>query len=588
MFRLICGCLLLFFSALPVEAAKRVALVVGNSAYEHVAELANPANDAADMSAKLRSLGFTVIEGRDLGLTDLRGKVREFVSALTDAEMGLFYYAGHGLQVSGENYIAPVDARLETFDDLDFEALPIGMVLSAMERKTKTNLVFLDACRNNPLARNLARSMGTRSAEVGRGLARISSGVGTLISFSTQPGNVALDGTGRNSPFTSALVKHIGTPGEDIARSLRKVRNDVLNATGGKQVPWENSSLTGDVILNASLSPATTVQIQPQPVPEPGPSVDEVVKAAIKVNTPRGWDLLRRSHGSSVMARPDVLRALSKDGQAGPPAQTREASLRLSTQQKRQVQSALNDAGYTVGSADGVWGSRTRAGIRDLQADLGMENTGFVDETVLEHLGISRPVTRDDSTFANAKFAWSHDPDALRLLGEDERIVEIAECLGRRRSVYGRRGNSLYFVVISSSSFREYVTLFEKCGGYPASVTSKAENDFIYSLIEDEVEFFEFGFDAKNGYSYKGGPYFGMRQDPVAREPDGGWRWYNGEAVGYTNWRPGRPKESRKGQNNAQYHTDRRGRVDLKKTDARGWFDNRGHWAKSAVMEVDF
>lgn len=233
----------------PAHAEKRVALVIGNSAYRNVPVLPNPRNDAAAMAEKLEGMGFEVVSGEDLDLAALRAKVREFVGRLNGAQTALFFYAGHGLQVSGENYMAPVDAKLASRIDLDFETVPMSLVLSAMEQSAKVNLVFLDACRDNPLAENLARSMGTRSAAVGRGLARIGSGVGSLVAFSTQPGNVALDGSGANSPYTTALLKHLGEPGEDIARSLVRVRNDVLAATGGKQVPWENSSLTGEVVL---------------------------------------------------------------------------------------------------------------------------------------------------------------------------------------------------------------------------------------------------------------------------------------------------------------------------------------------------
>ena len=135
-----------------------------------------------------------------------------------------------------------------------------------MEREERVNLVFLDACRDNPLARNLALSMGTRSASVGTGLAAVETGVGTLISYATQPGNVALDGSGKNSPFTESLLKHIETPGEDIAVILRKVRSDVISKTQGKQVPWGNSSLTGQVILKDKLvKPAKQEQEKPAP-----------------------------------------------------------------------------------------------------------------------------------------------------------------------------------------------------------------------------------------------------------------------------------------------------------------------------------
>lgn len=236
-------------SALPALAAKRVALVIGNAAYENVVALRNPRNDAEDVSGKLEKLGFEVTVGTDLSLDAMRRKIREFVTTLPGSDVALFFYAGHGLQVDGKNYMAPLDARLTSYDDLEFEALPMELVLSAMERNSKTNLIFLDACRNNPLAENLARSMGTRSTAVGRGLAPVDTGVGTLISFATQPGNVALDGTGRNSPFTEALLRHLGRPGQDITRSMVDVRRDVLASTGGKQVPWDSSSLTGELIL---------------------------------------------------------------------------------------------------------------------------------------------------------------------------------------------------------------------------------------------------------------------------------------------------------------------------------------------------
>ncbi|TIL67164.1 caspase family protein [Mesorhizobium sp.] len=244
--------LILLFTAVSADALadRRVALVMGNSAYQNVHGLSNPKNDASDMTAKLKDLGFEVVTGLDLDLARMRVTIRNFIKKLDRADIALFYYSGHGLQVNGNNYMAPVDAHLSSYDDLDFETLPMDLVLAAMERASKVNLVFLDACRDNPLAENLARSMGTRSGSVGRGLAKLGSGVGSLIAFATQPGNVAFDGSGRNSPFTTALLRHLGTPGQDITRDLVHVRRDVLEATYGKQVPWDNSSLTGDVVLN--------------------------------------------------------------------------------------------------------------------------------------------------------------------------------------------------------------------------------------------------------------------------------------------------------------------------------------------------
>jgi hypothetical protein len=246
---LIVGCLIA-----PPRAigAKRVALVIGNSAYEHTAPLTNPKHDAADMSVVLKALGFRVIEGLDLDKAEMDRIVRDFADALSDAQAGLFFYAGHGLQVAGENYLVPTDAKLTTAAALDFEMLRLALVQRVMERATETNIIFLDACRDNPLARNLARAMGTRSGNIGRGLAAVESGVGTLISFSTQPGNVALDGTGRNSPFAAALVKQLSSTSEDLSALLIAVRNDVMQETQRKQVPWEHSALTGRFYFNTA------------------------------------------------------------------------------------------------------------------------------------------------------------------------------------------------------------------------------------------------------------------------------------------------------------------------------------------------
>ena len=233
------------------RAEKRVALVIGNAAYQNTAALNNPSNDAADLSAALQRLDFEVIEGRDLDKRAMERLVRQFGIKLAGADVALFFYAGHGLQVGGQNYLVPIDAKLASEGDVDFESLPVSLVARQMEREAKTSLILLDACRDNPLSRNLARAMSTRSSQVGQGLAEVKTGVGTLIAFSTQPGYVALDGVGRNSPYAEALLKYIEAPGQDVSGVLVEVRNDVLKATGGKQVPWEHTSLTGQVYLKA-------------------------------------------------------------------------------------------------------------------------------------------------------------------------------------------------------------------------------------------------------------------------------------------------------------------------------------------------
>ena len=279
--RVVVGIVLLVLpTALCAQAEKRVALVIGNSAYKHTPKLANPSNDAADMAAALKKHGFKVFEGVDLDKPGFDRKVRDFATALKGSEVGVFFYAGHGLQVAGQNYLVPIDAKAEGIEALDFEMVRVDVIHRLMERQTDTNILFLDACRDNPLARNLARSMGTRSAEIGRGLAAVESGIGTLISFSTQPGNVALDGSGRNSPFAGALLKQLSDSNDDLSGMLIAVRNDVMKETKRRQVPWEHSALTGRFYFSAaaprvSQAPSSQLAAVPPPsAPRAPPSVE--------------------------------------------------------------------------------------------------------------------------------------------------------------------------------------------------------------------------------------------------------------------------------------------------------------------------
>ncbi|MEZ5818475.1 MAG: caspase family protein [Hyphomicrobiaceae bacterium] len=276
------------FGTLPGLAAQRIALVIGNAAYKETTPLKNTLNDAKDVAAALKRLGFEVLEGLDLDKRAMERLIRRFDQELTGAEVALFFYAGHGLQVAGQNYLVPTDARLAAEGDIDFESLPLNLVLRRMEREARTSLVLLDACRDNPLARNLARTMGTRSTNVGQGLAEVRTGVGTLIAFSTQPGNVALDGSARNSPYTTALLRNIETPGRDVLSTLAAVRGEVVRATSGRQVPWEHTSLLGPVILRPGAAGTPPLAAASQGASSP--SGNPVTTAAR-----RDWEVVENS-----------------------------------------------------------------------------------------------------------------------------------------------------------------------------------------------------------------------------------------------------------------------------------------------------
>jgi hypothetical protein len=227
-------------------AGRRVALVIGNSNYATVPKLDNPSNDAKAVAQKLRDLGFSVTLFLDLDKENFERELRAFAESLNGAEAAVFFYAGHGLRVDGRNYMVPVDANVANEADLPFQLVAVDIALQRLASQRITNIVILDACRNNPLGETLAKSLGERADSVGQGLASLYAGVGTLISFSTQPGNVALDGDGANSPFTEALVNHIATPNVDVQVMMRQVRRDVVSRTENQQVPWDDSSLVDE------------------------------------------------------------------------------------------------------------------------------------------------------------------------------------------------------------------------------------------------------------------------------------------------------------------------------------------------------
>lgn len=238
--RLIVNLVLLAIPLSAVATEKRIALVIGNSDYDY-APLENPRNDAALMANTLRDVGFEVIEQVDASQRQMKRAIKTFGKKLTLAgqdSVGLFYFAGHGVQVKGRNYLIPVDAEIDTEADVDIEAVYANSVLSQLEYSgARLSIIILDACRNNPYARSFRSGL--------RGLARMEATRGALIAYATAPGSVASDGAGQNSPYTKSLAKFIKSPGLPIERLFREVRNQVDQTTEGEQTPWESSSLIG-------------------------------------------------------------------------------------------------------------------------------------------------------------------------------------------------------------------------------------------------------------------------------------------------------------------------------------------------------
>jgi uncharacterized caspase-like protein len=250
----------------PAWAGKRVALIIGNSAYQNVPPLSNPVNDGAMMAATLKGAGFDVVDSRhDLSAIETRRALRDFSDAAYDADVAVVYYAGHGMEVDGANYLIPVDAKLERDTDVFDEALSLERILVAAEPAKQLRLVVLDACRDNPFAKLMKRTVASRA--IGRGLAKIEpTSPNTLIAYSAKAGSTAADGDAKNSPFTIALAKHLTTPGLDVRRAFGFVRDDVLKATGNRQEPFVYGSLGGDDVPLVPV-PARAASPASEPVP---------------------------------------------------------------------------------------------------------------------------------------------------------------------------------------------------------------------------------------------------------------------------------------------------------------------------------
>ncbi|MER9654569.1 caspase domain-containing protein [Mesorhizobium sp. M0152] len=226
-----------------IRSAGRFALVIGNSDYQHAPSLPNGKKDAAAIATALQNLGFGVSLSLNVNHEAMREAVEQFSRSLRPGDVSLFYYAGHGLQANGTNYLIPVDAALKRPSDLAIEGQRLDDVIDAMTVENNTAILLLDACRNNPFTQTLSLAKKSRAINFGLGLAPVDAGRGVYIGFATQPGNVALDGDGDHSPFAAALLRHIATSQIDIEILMRRVRADVMEATEQQQVPWSNSSL---------------------------------------------------------------------------------------------------------------------------------------------------------------------------------------------------------------------------------------------------------------------------------------------------------------------------------------------------------
>ncbi|QND58874.1 caspase family protein [Mesorhizobium huakuii] len=442
------GIILVFLAAFGVEAAapdaKRVALVIGNSDYVHAVTLPNPANDARLIASTLRNAGFEVIEGVDQDNAGMHNLISRFTEQAYDADLAVIFYAGHGMQVDGKNYLIPVDADLTSPAYLKTRTIQIDDFMAALPPDPAIGVIILDACRDNPLARTLAASLPkSRSTSLGTGLAPVearSDGVGTgglLIAYATDPGAIAFDGDGTDSPYSTALARHLTEPGVEIQSALTRVRGEVTETTQGRQRPWHNASLGREVFLGkpvAAAAPAANpvadaanaaATSAPAPVAGDSPSWeveqrlwDEAVKhnsgpfyqayldqfpngrfatvARLNIDELNGpnaqnrqvaaLDTNQANAGSGSAVRTSV--SVPDEMKQTPGTELTESAIGLDRQGRIDLQLRLEALGNAIGRIDGTLGPQTREAIGIWQADNGLPQTTYLTREQLAFLVI--------------------------------------------------------------------------------------------------------------------------------------------------------------------------------------------------------
>ena len=368
----------------PAFAEKRVALVLGNSAYQNVPQLANPINDGAVVAATLKAAGFDVVDSRhDLPAAETRRALRDFADRARDADIAVVYYAGHGMEVDGTNYLIPVDAKLERDTDVYDEALSLDRVLVAIEPATRLRLVILDACRDNPFAKSMKRTLASRA--IAQGLGKIEpSSPNMLIAYSAKAGSTALDGDARNSPFTLALAKHLTTPGLDVRKAFGFVRDDVLKTTGNRQEPFVYGSLGGDDVplVPAKVLPSTAAPSVPAaPAVSPQAEARRDYELALQIGNKQAMNAFLAQHPDGFyasLARIQLDKIAAEEAHAVATEKARLAEqerARLAAEGAQKAQQAKADADAKAAEQARIAAEKTKQAAQEQAAEAERKRT---------------------------------------------------------------------------------------------------------------------------------------------------------------------------------------------------------------------
>jgi hypothetical protein len=418
-FTVVVSLICMLLSAQAARADRRVAFVVGNGAYKNVAQLPNPPIDSKAMASVLRNVGFEVVEGTDLTRDKMTERLLEFGKKAQGADIAVFFYAGHGIAISGTNYLLPIDADIKSEMDVKLGgAINIDLTLDQTMSDAKVKLVFLDACRDNPFTAKIKSNSATRNVSVQSGLAEMKSGEGTLIAFATGPGQTAMDGQeGTNSPFTRALLAHIATPGVEIQQAMTEVRAQVNEETNKGQLPWGHTNLIGSVYLNPAASPAPSpaAASSSATVASTSGSSDvelEFWRSVRESNKPEELNAYLTNYPDGKFRSLALARIASLENGASTPTrnltagidpatfteeanQITEDQIGLDKGQRRDVQRRLTGLGFDT-KVTGKFDDATRAVIMRWQAARGYPKSGFLNR--LQHKALLTEIVATTQT----------------------------------------------------------------------------------------------------------------------------------------------------------------------------------------------
>jgi hypothetical protein len=550
-----------------VYAQTKVAFLVANSDYAHATSLKNPKRDVELIGNTLSELDFEVAIHHDLSRTQIGRELSEFLKDNKNADVTFFYFAGHGMQYENQNYLIGVDAKLETEFDIEAEAIDLDKIIQLMKKTSKASLVFIDACRDNPLSDQFYKNNFSKTrALMSRGLAPVNSTAnGAMITFSAAPGQVAFDGVDY-SPFAKSLARHLPSENTEVLSLMKRVIRDVKESSDNKQIPLISNDLSTEIYLKLDTESANSSFNFKQE--------EAMYNAAISVRSVRALDLYLQRFPSGLFRdkvieemenlqmlaylkskkiKWDDLDEVTKQEIKRQIAYKRKKPRSLTERDLKFIREAMQKRGYKVGPDGKELNNTIRKSIADFQLTIGLISTGVMNLQTAKALNLDlQGIETTEAALISSNNARKYDPDQLKLIEDDQRLLKAASKLKSFEYKYGFFDGRLYVAVISwGKNWQEANEIAQRVGGHLATISNQKENDFIYELFASDIRFI----NENPNDGQKIGPWIGLYQNPNSAEPRGGWTWVTGERLNYSRWAEGQPNNYGGKQQYASFHT---------------------------------